>query len=92
MGGSTSSSFRKVDVFVYTCNLCCNKFDFVCEFDLHMISHTKWGKSVAVIALGTSFNQEHLGNDRVIEENFLILQKELMKAEGISAVLAIFRK
>ena len=80
------------DVFVYTCNLCGNKFDFVCEFDLHLRSHTKWGKRVAVIALETSFDEEQLGTDRVTEENFLILEKELMKAQGISAVLAIFNK
>ena len=50
------------------------------------------GESVAVIALKTSFDQEQLGNARVTEENFLILEKELMKVEGISAVLAIFKK
>ena len=88
----SGTTVSRKDVFVYTCNLCGNKFDFVCEFDLHMRSHTKWGKSVAVIALGTSFDQEHLDNDRVTEENFLIIEKELMKAEGISAVLTIFKK
>ena len=30
--------------------------------------------------------------ERVTEENFLILEKEFMKAQGISAVLAIFMK
>ena len=89
---SSRSSFDKVDGFVYTRNLCGNMSNFVCEFDLHMRSHTKWGKRVAIVAIGTPSDQEHLGYDRVGEKSFLVLEKELMKAEGISAVLAIFQK
>ena len=88
---SSRSSYANVDGFVYTCNLCGSKFNFVCEFDLHMRSHSKWGKRIAIVAIGTPFGQE-LGNERVTEENFLILEKEFMKAQGISAVLAIFMK
>ena len=86
-----SSTESKVDSFGYSCNLCGNEFKFVCEFDLHMRSHTKWGKRIAIIAIGTPFDQA-LDNGRVTEKNFLVLEKELMKAEGISAVIAIFKK
>jgi hypothetical protein len=89
---SSWSSYDKVDVFVYACNLCGNKSNFICEFDLHMRSHTRWGKRVAIVAIGTPPDQEHLGYDRVSRRSFVVLEKELMKAGGISAVLSIFKK
>jgi len=89
---SSKWSFEKVGGFVYTCNLCGNKSNFICEFDLHMRNHTKWGKRVAIVAIRTPLDQEHIGYERVKEESFLVLEQELMKAKGVSAVIAIFKK
>ena len=55
--------FEKQEVFIYTCNLCDSNFRYVCEFDLHMRSHTKHGKNVAIITIGKlSKKQKHFSN------------------------------
>ena len=85
------SKCEKIEIDRYTCNLCGSKFDFVCEFDLHMRSHTKFGKNIALIGLKSPQILDKWVNERVTEDKFLILENELFKVTGISAVLVIFR-
>ena len=46
--------YEDQEMQIYSCNLCDSNFKHVCEFDLHMRSHTKHGKNVAIIAIGMS--------------------------------------
>ena len=43
--------YERMKISKYTCNLCGSKFSFVCEFDSHIRSHTKYGKNIAVLGL-----------------------------------------
>ena len=85
-----SGRCEKVEVYVYTCNLCGSTFDYVCEFDLHMRSHTKYGKNIAIIGIGSGYPFERLVCKRVSDCDFTTIEHELFKLEGISAVLTVF--
>ena len=77
----------------YSCNLCNTKVDFLCQFDLHLRNHTKYGQSVAILGLNVDIaeaSNPYLGH--VNMENFMYIEEELMKTNGCSAVLTIFGK
>jgi hypothetical protein len=86
-----NNCFEAVNVNVYTCNLCDTRTDFVCEFDHHMRCHSKYGPLIAIVALKTKVQEENK-NNHVKYEDFASFEKEFMKAEGVSAVLAVFSK
>ena len=83
-------SFEKQDVYVYICNLCDSKYNFICEFDLHMRSHTKYGKNVAIFGLVFTPQEHIIRHKRVGFNTFATIQNELMRISGISAVLSVF--
>ena len=83
---------EKVDVYIYTCNLCGSRFDYICDFDLHMKSHTKYGKNVAIIGITSSHQFDRFVKNRVSHDDFLLIEHQLMKMPGVSAILAVFSK
>ena len=85
--------FRETkDIQFYKCNLCQSQFQYVCEFDLHMRNHTSYGKNIAVISIVSSIESTTTSHKRVSEEVFVAIEAELMKVNGISAVLAVYGK
>ena len=73
----------------YKCNLCKTVKDFVCQFDQHLRSHTKYGQLVAIVGMKVDIEESpYLGHVNV--GNFDLIEKEMMKTRGISAVLNIF--
>ena len=83
---------RKIDIYLYTCNLCGSTFDHVCEFDLHLRAHTKYGKNVAIVNIGSSYQVNASIESRLEGEDFQILEAELLKIPGLSSVLSVFSK
>ena len=82
--------YEQQEVFIYNCNLCDSKFNHLCEFDLHMRSHTKYGKNVVIFGLVSHPREEIISFRRVGDELFASIETEIMKVSGISAVLAVF--
>ena len=82
--------FEKQEIKMYTCNLCDSKYEFICEFDLHMRSHTKYGKNVAIFGLVFTPEDQIVRHKRVSNELFSSIQDVLIKISGISAVLSVF--
>ena len=74
----------------YNCNLCESKFYFLCEFDLHMRNHTKYGKNIAIIGIVSCLEAGTAHHNRVNEDVFVAIEEELMKVNGISAVLEVY--
>ena len=74
----------------YKCNLCKTEKDFVCQFDQHLRSHTKYGQLVAIVGMKVDIQDTDFGHVNV--ENFDLIENEIMKATGISAVLTIFAR
>ena len=87
--GEDGWRFDPQEVYLYTCNLCDSKFHYVCEFDLHMRSHTKHGKNVVIFGLVYNSEESLISHKRVSDSIFSVIEKELMKVSGISAVLSI---
>ena len=85
------SNFRQMDVSSYTCNLCYTKVEFVCEFDHHLRSHTKYGNKVAIVGFIAKID-EAPRRGHIKKENFLKLEKEFMKIEGVVSVLTVLWK
>ena len=83
---------RKIYVYMYTCNLCGSRFDHVCEFDLHMRSHTKYGKSIAIVGIDSEYEVGSLLNSRLDGEEFELLSDELIKIPAVSSILSVFNK
>ena len=83
--------YDKVELSIYSCNLCGSAFDFACEFDQHMRCHTRYGKNIAIIGLKSPQPLDRWENDRVDEEIFSIIEDQLFKVSEISAVLVVFR-
>ena len=86
-----------VNFEMYICNICtsyCVQKYFLCEFDHHMRAHTKYGQNIAIIALNspmkTSVSKELI--DHVEKTYFASIEKEIMKASGVSSVLAVYDK
>ena len=78
---------------LYICNLCCTSILFVCQFDLHMRNHTKFGQNVAILALNADTEEEiYRYTKHVNESSFLLIEAELMKTNGVIAVLTVFGK
>ena len=77
-------------MFIYNCNLCDSKFNHLCEFDLHMRSHTKYGKNVVIFGLVSHPREEIISFRCVGDELFESIETGIMKVSGISAVLAVF--
>ena len=76
---------------VFICNFCHARKSFVCQFDLHMRNHTKYGQNIAIVALKAII--EEIPDPRhVTETNFLLIENELMKSNGVIAVLTVFGK
>ena len=82
---------EKVKKQVYMCNFCQTRKIFVCQFDLHMRNHTKFGQNIAIVALKADI-EEFPDPRHVSQTNFLLIEKELMKTNGVIAVLAVFGK
>ena len=82
---------QSINVKYYKCNLCYTKKSFVCEFDQHMRSHTKYGRNVAIVGFTGNVNEPH-EDHHIEEENYVIFENEFMKIEGVVAVLAIVWK
>ena len=87
-----SFTSKKIEVYVYTCNLCGSCFDYVCEYDLHMRSHTKYGKNIAIIGIRSIYEVSKSVNSRLDGDEFESLEEELMKITGVSSVSALFSK
>ena len=83
--------FKQMDVLFYRCNLCNTRVNFVCEFDHHMRSHTKYGHKVAIVGFIARI-EEAIKRDHVKEEHFVKLEKEFMKLEGVASVLTVLWK
>ena len=85
-------SWCKSDEQFYICNLCPTSKVFVCQFDLHMRSHTKYGNNIAILALKTDIDIEIINSRRwhVSENNFSVIESELFQIEGVIAVLTVF--
>ena len=73
---------------LYICNLCQTSKKFICQFDQHMRNHTKYGQHVVIIALKAEVEREFWSH--LDEINFSIVEGELMKTKGLSAVLTVF--
>jgi hypothetical protein len=90
----------KKTFLMYVCNLCPAQYSFVCQFDQHMRSHTKYGKNIAILALKTPLNpfffqptnHDTKLEDHIEEKHFASVEKEILKVNGVSAVLAVFNK
>ena len=81
--------YQKETPHYYKCNLCKTEKDFVCQFDQHLRSHTKYGQLVAIVGMKVDIEDSaYLGHVNV--ENFDLIENEMMKTSGISAVLTIF--
>ena len=85
---SVQYSCRKMDLLFYKCNLCSTKVEFVCEFDHHMRSHTKYGNKVAIVGFIAKIG-ELPRRGHIKEENFAKLKTEFMKIEGVVSVLTV---
>ena len=83
--------YRKMDVQIYLCNLCNTKVNFVCEFDHHMRSHTKYGNKVAIVGFIAKID-EPPGRGHIKQENYAKIEKEFMKIYGVVSVLTILWK
>ena len=57
-----------------------------------MRNHTSYGKNIAVISIVSSIESTTTSHKRVSEEVFVAIEAELMKVNGISAVLAVYGK
>jgi hypothetical protein len=90
-----------IDFEIYICNICtsdtcsyCVRKYFLCEFDHHMRGHTKYGQNIAIVAINspmqTCVREKVL--DHVEKTYFASIEKEIMKASGVSAVLAVYDK
>ena len=79
---------------IYICNLCSTTKVFVCQFDLHMRNHTKYGQNIAILGLKADMEVRPSLSRHVIanEDNFLAIESELMKISGVMAVLSVFQK
>ena len=84
--------YESVDVMIYNCNLCVARRTFVCEFDLHMKSHTMDGPLVAIIAMNTTRNVKFVSPSpgHVEADDFRVFEKEFMELKCVTAVLAVF--
>ena len=85
------NTYREREVLFYICSFCYTRFNFVCEFDQHMRSHTKYVQQVAIVGFIAKIN-ERVKRGHVKEETFSLLEKEFMKVEGVFAVLTILWK
>ena len=87
-------SWCKSDEQFYICNLCPTSKIFVCQFDLHMRSHTKYGQNIAVLALKADIDFDMINSRRghVNESDFFVIESELMEIEGLIAVLTVLEK
>ena len=82
---------QSVNVKYFKCNLCSTKRYFVCEFDHHLRSHTKYGRNIAIVGF-TGNIQEYIQRHHIEEKNYATFENEFMKIEGVVAVLAIVWK
>lgn len=77
----------------YSCNLCKTEKDFVCQFDLHLRNHTKYGQSIAILGLNVEIDEAsdpYLGHVNI--ENFMMIEDVIMETKGVAAVLTVFAK
>ena len=58
LGTSVWNNYNKVNLLFYVCNLCSTKVNFICEFDNHLRSHTKFGHQVAVVGFIANILEE----------------------------------
>ena len=86
------SDGKSYETDFYVCNLCKTIKEYVCQFDLHLRNHTKFGQQVAIISLKVEIEKERLViNDDVSDSVFCLIENEIVKATGVVAVLSVFR-
>ena len=83
--------YKRMEVQNYKCNLCRTKKKFLCEFDHHMRSHTRYGHQVAIVGFMSSID-ENIKRNHIQENHFAIIEREMMQVEGVVAILAVFYK
>ena len=64
--------------------------EFVCQFDHHMRNHTKFGQQIAIIAMKAKVERESWGH--LDQFDYVNVETELMKIDGVAAVLTVFGK
>ena len=57
-----------------------------------MRAHTKYGKNVAIVNIGSSYQVNASIESRLEGDDFQILEAELLKIPGLSSVLSVFSK
>ena len=81
-----------VEVSYYKFNLCDTEKDFVCQFDLHMRNHTKYGQSIMILGIQCACGNHEGSFGYVKEVLYRQIESELMKTMGVCAVLSVFGK